>query len=171
MHKYQKTFKKYLNDLSARKPSPGGGSAAALAFCIGISLLEKSINYSSGKNFKQNDKIRILNNLKHRTLKCVDKDGEIFEKFMTASGKKRTVFLKKSNALVIDLGNSCITVLCLVKKVESGIKKSIISDFYTGLNFIRIALCACIYNLVANSFSLGRQEKSINIFKKYLKKA
>jgi len=168
---YRKIFKGYLNDLSRKKPSPGGGSAAALALCVGISLIQKAIVYSSGKNLKQNNKAKALNNLKYKILKYVDKDGEIFEKFISTSGKKRIIFLKKSNTLVVDLGKSAISVLSAAKGVESGIKKSIISDFYTGLNFTRVALCACIYNLTANSKVLGRPDKNISIFTKSLKKA
>ncbi|MFA5008339.1 MAG: cyclodeaminase/cyclohydrolase family protein [Candidatus Omnitrophota bacterium] len=166
---YQKNFKSYLSDLSRRKPSPGGGSAAALALCIGISLIEKAINYSSETIIKHNEEIRILNNLKAKTLKYVDKDGEIFEKFIKARGEERIGFLKKSNKLVVDLGNNCISVLALLKGVESGIKKSIISDFYTGLNFVRVSLRACIYNLEDNGKILGKQEKSITAFRKHLK--
>lgn len=168
MHKYQKTFKKYLNDLSTRKPSPGGGSAAALSACIGISLIEKAINYSI-KDKKLFKKIKLLNSFKNKALIYVDSDGEIFEKVMQSKGKKRLFYLNKSNALVVDLGNICVMVSCLVKKVESSIKKSIISDFYTGLNFIRISLRACIYNLEDNSKILGTKERSINTFNKHLK--
>lgn len=167
---YQKKFKGYLNDLSRKKPSPGGGSAAALALSVGISLLQKAIIYSIGKNFKQTPKIKSLNALKYKALKYVDKDGEIFEKFMSASGKKRIAFLRKSNELVVDLGKSAISVFSIARGVESGIKKSIISDFYTGLNFVRVALSACIYNLEDNSKVLGRQDKFIAIFKKYIRK-
>ena len=168
MKKYRKSFIKYLKDLGARKPAPGGGSAAALALCVGISLIQKAINYSSGKNLKQNDKVKAFNSLKYKILKYVDKDGEIFEKFITASGKKRIFFLKKSNELVVDLGKSAISVFSIAKGVESGIKKSIISDFYTGLNFTRVSLRACIYNLEDNSKVLGKSDRNISLFKKYL---
>ena len=165
---YQKIFKGYLNDLSRKKPSPGGGSAAALSACIGISLIEKAINYSA-KDKKFLKETKLLNSLRNKALICVDSDGEIFEKVMQSKGKKRLLFLSKSNALVVDLGNICVRVSCLAKKVESGIKKSIISDFYTGLNFIRVSLKACIYNLKDNSKILGKPERSINVFKRHLK--
>ena len=43
------TVEKYLDRLAAKTPIPGGGSAAALAGAIGISLLLMSARYMSGK--------------------------------------------------------------------------------------------------------------------------
>jgi len=43
------SIKDYLNDLAAKKPAPGGGSAAALAAAIGVSLMSMVINYTIGK--------------------------------------------------------------------------------------------------------------------------
>ncbi len=40
---------KYLDDLAARMPAPGGGSAAALAASLGVSLMAMVANYSVGK--------------------------------------------------------------------------------------------------------------------------
>lgn len=42
-------MKDYLNDLAAKKPAPGGGSAAALAASIGVSLISMVANYTVGK--------------------------------------------------------------------------------------------------------------------------
>jgi len=41
-------IKEYLDDLSARKPVPGGGSAAALNAAIGVGLMSMVANYSAG---------------------------------------------------------------------------------------------------------------------------
>ena len=38
----------YLNDLAARKPAPGGGSAAALSAAIGASLMSMVANFTIG---------------------------------------------------------------------------------------------------------------------------
>ena len=168
MLQYQKNFKQYLNDLSAKKPAPGGGSAAALSFCLGAALIEKAMNYSSDKTPALKKEINVLRKLRNSIAGYIDKDGEIFAKFMKAEGKKRLYLLDKSNELVSSLGDACMKGLCLAKKVESGIKKSIISDFYIGLHFINISLGACVLNLEANSRVLGKNNKRIAIFKKAL---
>lgn len=47
---YNKTLKKYIEDLAAKMPAPGGGSAACLVSCLGISLLEMTVNFTLGKS-------------------------------------------------------------------------------------------------------------------------
>ena len=39
-------IKTYLDDLAARKASPGGGSAAALGAATGVALMEMVANYT-----------------------------------------------------------------------------------------------------------------------------
>lgn len=44
-----KTLKKYLDDLAARLPSPGGGSAAALNAALAAALVSMVVNFTIGK--------------------------------------------------------------------------------------------------------------------------
>lgn len=44
-----KTITKYLDDLAARLPAPGGGSAAALTAGMGASLISMVVNFTLGK--------------------------------------------------------------------------------------------------------------------------
>jgi formiminotetrahydrofolate cyclodeaminase len=43
------SLKKYLDDLAARLPAPGGGSAAALTAAMGASLISMVVNFTLGK--------------------------------------------------------------------------------------------------------------------------
>jgi len=43
------SIRTYLDDLAAKKPAPGGGSAAALAASIGTSLMSMVANYTVGR--------------------------------------------------------------------------------------------------------------------------
>ena len=43
-----KSIKVYLDDLAAKKPAPGGGSAAALSAAIGAGLISMVANYTAG---------------------------------------------------------------------------------------------------------------------------
>jgi methenyltetrahydrofolate cyclohydrolase len=50
MIKYRtQSLTKYLNDLSARLPAPGGGSAAALNAAMAVSLISMVVNFTLGK--------------------------------------------------------------------------------------------------------------------------
>ena len=44
-----KSLKKYLDDLTAKLPAPGGGSAAALVAALGAALIGMVINFTLGK--------------------------------------------------------------------------------------------------------------------------
>src|SRR4030042_6036440 len=44
-----KSLKQYLDDLAARLPAPGGGSAAALNAGLGASLISMVVNFTLGK--------------------------------------------------------------------------------------------------------------------------
>jgi formiminotetrahydrofolate cyclodeaminase len=44
-----KSLKEYLNDLAAKLPAPGGGSAAALSAALGAALLSMVVNFTLGK--------------------------------------------------------------------------------------------------------------------------
>ena len=44
-----KSLKQYLNDLAAKLPAPGGGSAAAFTAAMGASLVSMVINFTIGK--------------------------------------------------------------------------------------------------------------------------
>lgn len=44
-----KSLRKYLDDLAAKLPAPGGGSSAALTAAMGASLISMVINFTLGK--------------------------------------------------------------------------------------------------------------------------
>jgi len=173
MKNYRGKFKNYLDDLADRKPSPGGGSAVCLFFCAGASLIEKAIVFSiSSKTKAKNlDKaLKDLKKLRKSIYPCIDQDGYLFNKIMNSNGKKRAEFIKQSTNLVILVARSCEKVFFLAKGIESGIKKSIISDYYIGARAIRLALFGCILNLEANDKMFGKKSKYTVNFKKLLKK-
>lgn len=51
------TLKRYLDDLAAKLPAPGGGSAAALGAALGAALVSMVVNFTIGKpRYAQYDK-------------------------------------------------------------------------------------------------------------------
>jgi len=43
------SLEKYLDDLAAKLPAPGGGSAAAMTAAMGVSLISMVVNFTLGK--------------------------------------------------------------------------------------------------------------------------
>ena len=89
-------LRKYLDDLAARRPMPGGGSAAALAASAGISLMCMTVNYTIGKPKYKNfqDKMRTLlvklEEFRHKMQGLIDEDVEAYgkvSKIVKESGK------------------------------------------------------------------------------------
>jgi len=167
MKSYKEEFKSYLKDLGARKPAPGGGSAACLMFCVGVSLIEKAAGYSvvlkpkdsrqSAQNKKLKKILTSLGALKRKVYPYIDKDGQVFEKVMASKGKKRLGFVKKSNLILTSTISAAQSVFLLAKEAKSGIKSNIISDFGIGLDFIKSAVKGCKSNLKANKVFLVKK--------------
>lgn len=166
MKQYAGRFTTYLTDLAAKKPAPGGGSVICLAFCLGVSLIEKAVNYSAVNISNIERVLKILNKNKKHIQPYIDLDGEYFEQIFKHKGARRNYFLKKSEKIIVDTGKACLDIFSLTQEIETLIKKSISSDFYIGLDLLKIALNGCIANLEANENIFGRDNKHQKIFKK-----
>ena len=169
--KYERLFKKYLKDLASKTPAPGGGSAGALSFCLGVSLIEMALNLSTDKKDKKLKKLFLsLKKVKDKVLPYIDLDGEVFIRALNAKKDKRKEFCKKLNIIIFNLGKMCVKILSSSDSIEKNIKKYIISDFYIGLSFVKTALISSVKNLEANAkmFGLNNNER-INFLSKRLK--
>ncbi len=153
---YRKSMKKYLNDLSRKGLAPGGGSAGALAFCLGISLLVKSVRHSLRKNISLKKKNKLENcvikllGLKQKAYPYIDKDGQIFSAIIKSKGVRREKKLEQGEDLINELIQFAHGAFSLAKEVESDIKSSIKSDFFLGIEFVKVSELSAQLNLEAN---------------------
>lgn len=75
-----KTLKEYLDELAAKLPAPGGGSAAALNAALGASLISMVVNFTLGKPryVKYEKELKAIleksENLRNEFLRFVDLD-------------------------------------------------------------------------------------------------
>lgn len=78
-------IQKYLDDLAARMPAPGGGSCAALAGAMGCSLISMTLNFTVGnekyKDFEKTarDTLVISEGLRKKFVKLFDEDVNSYE--------------------------------------------------------------------------------------------
>lgn len=169
--KYKKQFSRYLNDLGAKSPTPGGGSAANLVFCLGVSLMEMAVNFSINNNRKLKGALCVFKNIKDKVLPVVDSDSEIFLRALKAKNKDKKRAYRELAKITFALGSNCIKILIVAKAIRVFIKKNIISDFDLGSECLKVALRASIKNLEANSSIFASQDKKkISYLKGYLKK-
>lgn len=77
---YAETLKRYSDDLAAKIPAPGGGSAAACVASLGAALVSMVANFTIGKPryAKHEEKLKIIlersEKLRHEFLNLVDLD-------------------------------------------------------------------------------------------------
>jgi formiminotetrahydrofolate cyclodeaminase len=169
MKRYKHIFKDYLNDIAKKTAHPAGGSCAALNFCMGISLIKMALNYSgvTSKNVFTG-----LEKLSREVFPFIDEDGILFTLLIKEKDKnRRKILLERVQTLTYAIGDNCNKLVMDAHGMRAKIKKSLESDFYTGLKLIESALYASIQNLEANQhlFSIDNTQK-ISHLKAYLKK-
>jgi len=82
----EQELRKYLEDLASNKPSPGGGSAAALVGALGVSLLAMVANFTVGKE-KYKDVEEEVGRILSRCLDLQEKMQQLVDKDVTAYAK------------------------------------------------------------------------------------
>ncbi len=124
-----KPLREYLDDLAAKKPAPGGGSAAALAAAIGAGLMSMVANYTvNNPKYKasQEKMAEILvksENFRREFEGLVDKDVEAYKKLsMVRQGSPSTLSnvegSKAMKGLPIDLS-----------KLDEAYKEAVVPPF------------------------------------------
>jgi methenyltetrahydrofolate cyclohydrolase len=83
-------LKKYIDELAAKQPAPGGGSAAALAGAMGSALLEMACNFTIGnKKYKDMEGIAAdclisAKGIREKFLLLVDEDTKVYSSICAA---------------------------------------------------------------------------------------
>ncbi|MBL7071205.1 MAG: cyclodeaminase/cyclohydrolase family protein [Candidatus Omnitrophica bacterium] len=82
----------YLDRLAARGPAPGGGSAAALTGCIGMSLLSMAAKYIAGKDKSRKIKeiIKKTGSSRLRLRRLMDEDEAAFLRLWSDLRRKKS---------------------------------------------------------------------------------
>jgi formiminotetrahydrofolate cyclodeaminase len=78
---------------------------------------------------------------------------------MQARGKRKIAGLKDCNAITQSVVKIAKDANNYAKMVESGVKKSIISDFHIGCALLYVVLEGCALNLEENNKFLGAWQR------------
>jgi formiminotetrahydrofolate cyclodeaminase len=185
------SLKKFLTDLGARLPAPGGGSAAALVAATGVALLEMVANFTTGKEkFKGIQQeielaLKHLSKTKARLLELVDEDVKAYEKFSQipkSDEKSRQVALKEAAAVPLEICQKISSVLESAKFLEEKANQNLVSDVACAAYFLESAFASALINIEINlkyiadeTFviktreAIGPLEKQLRAFIKLLK--
>lgn len=147
----QECLQKYLDDLAAKLPAPGGGSAAAFTAALGASLISMVINFTLGK------------------AKYAAYEKELKE-MLDSSEKLRAEFLRLTDLDVVayqskDLRNAldipfmtcriCFTAIQLCPPLLKKGNVNLISDVAVAAILLESAFASAYYNVEINLKMLG----------------
>ncbi|MFA6321509.1 MAG: cyclodeaminase/cyclohydrolase family protein [Candidatus Omnitrophota bacterium] len=155
-------IREYLSDLAAKKPAPGGGSAAALSAAIGAGLMSMVANYTIGNPKYKNsgaDAADILNkseNYRAKLQVLVDKDIEAYEKLSAALIKSAKDspeldgLYKEAMLPPFEICKVTAEALSLCKKLAGCGNKNLITDTAIAAILLEGAFFSAKFNVYIN---------------------
>ncbi|MFH2137244.1 MAG: cyclodeaminase/cyclohydrolase family protein [Candidatus Omnitrophota bacterium] len=178
----KKNLKKYIDDLASREVVPGGGSAAALAACVGIALSSMVANFTIGnkryarvqanirKLLKKNEALRKSAEL------LMDKDVVIFLKLhdtfkMSKDSSQRSNLIQKNLKSAAELPLEICVLSEEAMKVCAEIAKignvNLITDAGCSVYMLESAYYSALLNVRIN-LKYIKDKKFISTAKKQL---
>ncbi len=170
------TFRKLVDDLAAKTPTPGGGSAAAMSACLGTALFLMVVRFSRGKkaNLERDAELAAaetaLQDHVQRLLPMAERDCRAFDLVSAAyTMPKDTDEQKELRNRAIQEGMLGAMVvpeetLCMVRDVCQAmahvvdcVGKNIVSDLASGAALLRAAAEGAFLNVKINAAYLDNR--------------
>lgn len=154
------SVKKYINDLAARLPAPGGGSAAGCSGALGTALLEMVCNFTAGK-----EKYKIVEPIIQKHLVSLkeirDEFTELIDGDIKAYSAIRGAFLTKDKKIIdkaLEGGYYICLKICKLSEQAAGIaldltekgNLSLITDVGCGIELLNAAFNSGAFNCEIN---------------------
>ena len=143
---FDRSLKEYLDDLSARLPAPGGGSATALNAALGVSLISMVVNFTVGK----------AKYAKHEKELCqiLEKSEKLRAEFLRLVDLDVTAYESKNlrNALNVPLmlGRLCFEGIKLCPPLIKKGNRNLISDVSCAAILLESAFAGAVCNVEIN---------------------
>jgi formiminotetrahydrofolate cyclodeaminase len=160
MKKYKShTIAEYLKVLSARSPVPGGGSAAALAAALGVSLISMAAGYSKGKGASRSIEKKIAATLaaseriRKRLLECVDRDARAYLRVVqtrNSAARVKKAALKQARQVPLEVCRLCYSAIQLTPFLVKKGNQNLISDIEVAVELLFAAYKSAMINVAIN---------------------
>ncbi|MDO8734340.1 MAG: cyclodeaminase/cyclohydrolase family protein [Elusimicrobiota bacterium] len=163
------SLKEYLNDLSAKLPAPGGGSAAAVVSATGVSCLLMVANFTLNKKGyeKYNDVIKeiiaILSESQKSVCELIDEDVTAYTVLAVAyklpkntddeikeRKEKIQEALKNSLSVPCKIFEISVAVLTSAERLTEIGNKNLLSDVACGVSILRAGIESAKFNIDIN---------------------
>lgn len=155
------SLRRYIDDLAARQPTPGGGSAASLAGALGIALLEMVCNFTIG-NRKYEDieevtmsYLTVLKKIREEFVALIDEDVKVYSSICSAFKTKDEKIIDKA------LKDGYYISLKICKLSKSGIDVALALASKSNINLITDVGCGA--ELLKAGFNSGVFNSEINL--------
>jgi formiminotetrahydrofolate cyclodeaminase len=141
-----KSLKKYLDDLAAKLPAPGGGSAAALTAGLGTALICMVTNFTLDKPKYaryQEDLVKTLSTaerIKNRFLELVDLDVKAFE----------SKDINKALKVPLEMCRLCFEAIKLCPPLVKKGNINLISDVAVAAILLEAGFSSALFNVRIN---------------------
>jgi len=164
------SIKKYLKDLAARTPAPGGGSAAALSVAMAAGLLAMAAGFTLGKkSFKKVS--RVMRSVLTRATQIRKRAEVLLDKDIRAYQSKN---FRDAFAIPAEVARLSCETAQLAEKVLCCGNPHLATDAVLAVFLAEAALTAAVFYVQVNIKYLGRgraaQEKSLRDLKAMLPK-
>jgi len=136
------SVKKYLDDVSAKVPAPGGGSVAAASGALGCGLLLMVVNYTLGKEKYKKYEADVfmmkesLDQLKDKFSRLIDEDvaaySSLSDAFKTKDEKNIQNALKEAAKVPMEICQSSYTALNIAEDLTKKGNTNLITDVAIG---------------------------------------
>lgn len=149
----------YLEDLSARKIVPGGGSASAMSAALGAGLNLMVINYSIKEDIgKEEDKeLIVLKTKQEASLKklkaAIDEDCKVFKdlmKSLSAASEDTRKSYEKAAAVPLEICRECLVSLSVTVSLLDNCNKNLLADVGCAAYLLESAFFAATLNVMVN---------------------
>ena len=147
----KESIETYLNDLAARKPAPGGGSAAALNAAIGAALMSMAANYTEGAK----GILKKTEGARKRLQALIDADIEAYGKLSRSMKEckdpaKLDIFYKEAVKPPYEVCKISAECLKLCEELAKCANKNLITDVAIAAICLEGAFFAAKYNVYIN---------------------
>ncbi|MEW6009320.1 MAG: cyclodeaminase/cyclohydrolase family protein [Candidatus Omnitrophota bacterium] len=152
-------IKKYLDDLSAKLPAPGGGSASALVGALGCALLCMVCNFTIGKaKYKDVEReikeiLKHLKDSKQRFLQIVDLDVKAYYKVFKSRKSAQRIYqrnLINATRVPLEICELVSETYKFCPLLSKKTNKYLISDVYVAKELLKSCFKSAEFNVRIN---------------------
>jgi formiminotetrahydrofolate cyclodeaminase len=173
------TVSSFLEELSSKKSTPGGGGAAGLGGAVGTALGEMVVNLTLGKKKyadveeEMQSILMTLTQMREEFLRLADEDAVVFAPLAAAYSLPATTEeeKKKKEAILEDLLVSaalvplsvmelCLKTLNLLEVLGEKGSRLAVSDVGVGVQMIRASILGAKMNVYINTKTMIQREKA-----------